>query len=124
MAFKAMYGNAPTADLKADYQAAVKFGVFRIGKEALYVPAFPTGAKYVPLTALDGAWVQKSAMSPKGCCGGQIPVFVLHVRYGKEFYQNLTFEKEQEANRALDLLKERRPDLPGAPERAAGKNAI
>ena len=55
MAFKAMYGNAPTADLKADYQAAVKFGVFRIGKEALYFPAFPTGAKYVPLTALDGA---------------------------------------------------------------------
>ena len=87
MAFKAMYGNAPTADLKADYQAAVKFGVFRIGKEALYFPAFPTGAKYVPLTALDGAWVQKSAMSPKGCCGGQIPVFVLHVRYNTDQLQ-------------------------------------
>ena len=124
MAFKAMYGNAPTADLKADYQAAVKFGVFRIGKEALYFPAFPTGAKYVPLTALDGAWVQKSAMSPKGCCGGQIPVFVLHVRYGKEFYQNLTFEKEQDAKRALELLREHRPALPGAPEEASTGKSI
>ena len=118
MAFKAMYGDAPAADLKADYQAAVKFGIFRIGKEALYFPAFPTGAKYIPLTALDGAWIRSSSMSPKGCCGGQIPVFVLHVRYGKEFYQNLTFEKEQDAKRALDLLRDRHPGLAGKPEGA------
>ena len=63
MAFKAIYGKAPAADLKADYQAAVRFGIFRIGREALYFPSFPTGAKYIPLTALDGARVQKSSMS-------------------------------------------------------------
>lgn len=118
MAFKAMYGSAPAQDLKADYQAAVKFGIVRIGKEALYFPAFPTGAKYIPLTAVDRAWIQKSSLSPKGCCGGQLPVFVLRVQYGGEFSQNLTFEKEQDADRALGLLKERRPDLPGAPEGA------
>ena len=93
MAFKAMYGDALAADLKADYQAAEKFGIFRIGREALYFPSFPTGAKYLPLTALDGVWAQKSSMSPKGCCGGQIPVYVLRLQYGHEFYQNLTFEK-------------------------------
>lgn len=113
MAFKAMYGDALAADLKADYQAAEKFGIFRIGREALYFPSFPTGAKYIPLTALDGVWAQKSSMSPKGCCGGQIPVYVLRLQYGHEFYQNLTFEKEQDVNRVLALLKERRPDLPG-----------
>ena len=60
-------------------------------------------------------------MSPSGCCGGQIPVFVLHVGYGNELYQNITIEKERDANRALDLLREYRPDLPGAPaEKAAG----
>ena len=118
MAFRAIYGTLGEQELKADYQSAVKFGTFRIGKAALYFPSFPTGAKYIPLTELDSAWVQKSAMSPKGCCGGQIPVFVLQVRYGKEFYQNLTIEKEQDANRALGLLRERRPDLPGAPEGA------
>lgn len=121
MAFKAMYGKAPEANLKADYQAAVRFGVFRIGREAIYFPSFPVGAKYIPLTALDAAWVQKSAMSPSGCCGGKIPVFVLHVGYGNELYQNITIEKEQDANRALDLLRKYRPDLPGAPaEKAAG----
>ena len=31
-------------------------------------------------------------------------------------YQNLTFDREQDANRALALLKERLPELPGAPE--------
>ena len=120
MAFQAMYGNLPETDVKADYREAVKFGTFRIGKEALYLPAFPTGAEYLPLAALDSAWIQKSTISPKGCCGGQFPVFVLRVRYGNELYQNLTLDKEQDANRALSLIKERRPDLPGAPE---GKNS-
>lgn len=125
MAFKAIYGTAGEQELKADYQSAVKFGTFRIGEVAMYFPSFPTGAKYIPLTELDSAWVQRSAMSPKGCCGGQIPVFILHVRYGNEFYQNLTFEKEQDAKRALDLLRERRPELPGAPEEAsAGKSIL
>ena len=30
MAFKAMYGDALAADLKEDYQAAEKFGIFRM----------------------------------------------------------------------------------------------
>ena len=45
MAFKAMYRDLPETDVKADYREAVKFGTFRIGKEALYLPAFPTGAE-------------------------------------------------------------------------------
>ena len=124
MAWKAMYGAAPAADLKADYRAAAKFGTFRIGKEALYFPAFPTGASYIPLSALDSAWVRKSLMSPKGCCGGQFPVYVLHVSYGGGLYQNLTLEKEQEARRALGLLREGRPDLPGMPDEAASSGGL
>ena len=124
MAFKAIYGSVEEQELKADYQSAVKFGTVRIGKAAMYFPAFAIGAKYIPLTELDSAWIQKSAMSPKGCCGGQIPLFILHVCYGKEFYQNLTFEKEQDAKRALELLREHRPALPGAPEEASTGKSI
>ena len=116
MAFKVMYGTPIEKDLKPDYQSAAKLGNIRLGKVALYFPAFPTGAKYLPLTELNRAWVQKSSFSPKGCCGGQLPVFLLRVQYGGEFYQNLTFDREQDANRALALLKERLPELPGAPE--------
>ena len=115
MAFKAIYGN-PLQDPKSDYQSAVEIGNIRFGKDALYIPAFPVGAQYLPLETLDRAWVQKSSISPKGCCGGQLQVFVVRVQYGGEFYQSLTFAREQDANRALGLLKERRPELPGAPE--------
>ena len=41
MAFKAMYGDNLVKDPKADYRDAVKIGNVRIGKEALYFPAFP-----------------------------------------------------------------------------------
>lgn len=115
MAFKAMYGNIPEQELKADYRAAVKLGTVRVGKEALYFPAFPVGARYLPLAALDRAWVQKSFKSPSGCCGGQLQVFVLRVQYGGKFYQNITFEWERDANRALALLTECRPELSATP---------
>ena len=116
MAFKAIYGDTLLKEPKVDSQAAVKVGNVRIGKEALYIPAFPVGAQYLPLAALDRAWVQKSSISPKGCCGGQLQVFVVRMQYGGEFYQNLTFDRERDANRALDLIRESRPDIPGAPE--------
>lgn len=120
MAFKAICGTAAELELKADYRSAVRLGTVRIGKTALYFPAFPTGAKYIPMTELESAWIQKSAMSPKGCCGGQFPIFVLRVRYGKMFYQNLTFEKEQDAKRALELLRAGRPGLSGISEETGG----
>lgn len=120
MAFKAICGTAAEPELKADYRSAVRLGTVRIGKTALYFPAFPTGAKYIPMTELESAWIQKSAMSPKGCCGGQFPIFVLRVRYDKTFYQNLTFEKEQDAKRALELLRAGRPGLSGVPEETGG----
>ena len=120
MAFKAICGTATEPELKADYRSAVRLGTVRIGKTALYFPAFPTGAKYIPMTELESAWIQKSAMSPKGCCGGQFPTFVLRVRYGKTFYQNLTFEKEQDAKRALELLRAGCPGLSGISEETGG----
>ena len=116
MAFKTMYEKVPVKDPKADYQSAVRIGNVRIGKEALYLPSFPLGAQYLPLAALERAWMQKSALATSGCCGVQLPVYVLRVEYGGEFYQNLTFDKEQDARRALSLIQEICPELPGAPE--------
>ena len=124
MAFKAMHGDNLVKDPKADYRDAVKIGNVRIGKEALYFPAFPVGAQYLPLITLNRAWVQKSSISPKGCCGGQLQVFLVRVQYGGEFYQNLTFDREPEAQRALSLIQERLPELPGAPEGAPSGNSI
>lgn len=122
MAWKAIYKEVPVENPKADYRAAVRIGNFRFGREALYLPAFPTGAQYLPLAALDRAWVQKSAVSAKCCCGAQVPVYVVRLQYGGTFYQNLTFDTEKEATRVLELLKTARPELAGAPEQAAAGN--
>ena len=50
------------------------------------------------------------------CCGVQLPMYVVRLQCAGGFYQTLSFDKEKDAERALSLLRERRPDLPGAPE--------
>ena len=55
MAFKVLYGNEFNEDLKADYKSTIKIGSYRFSKKALYFPSFPTGAKYIPISAIDGA---------------------------------------------------------------------
>ena len=111
MAFKVLYGNEFNEDLKADYKSTIKIGSYRFSKKALYFPSFPTGAKYIPISAIDGAWVRKSRLSITGCCAGQIPVFILHVRCGSDYSNNLTFDNKAAANKALELLQEYIPNL-------------
>ena len=117
MTFKVIYGDAIGEDLTEDYKGADKCGGYRFGKSAIYFPRFPFGAEYIPLSVLEGAWVRKSTMSIKGCCAGQIPIYVLHVCAGAEFFQNLKFDRKQDAERALSLLKQYRPGLSDAPEK-------
>lgn len=115
MAMKSMCPTHTVEDAKSDYQSATKIGPFRFGAKAVYLPAFP-GSQYLALEALNRAWVQRSALSPKGCCGAQLPVFVLRVQYNGQFFQNFTFDKEADAQQALTLLKEHSPQLLGAPD--------
>ncbi len=116
MTFKVIYGDEIKDDLTSDYKAAVKFSDFRIGKKALYFPIFPLGAKYIPLSEIEGAWVRKSTMSIKGCCAGQIPVFVLHVSMKGDESRNFTFDRKKDAEKALETLKNCIPGLCDAPE--------
>lgn len=113
MAMKSVCEAFPMADAKTDYQSAVKIGAYRIGRSALYFPGF-LSVQYLPLAAVRRAWVQKSAISAKGCCGAQLPVYVLRVQYEGGFYQNFTFDRPETADRAMGLLRERLPELPGA----------
>ena len=59
---------------------------------------------------------QKGTLSTSGCCGVQLPMFVVRLQCAGGVFQTLSFDKEKDAERALSLLRERRPDLPGAPE--------
>lgn len=100
---------------KADYQSAVRVGQYRMSSQALYFAAFPF-SKYLPYGAIQRAWCQKSSLPLTGCCGKELPVVVLRVKYEGGFYQNFTFERQSEADRVLTLLRQCRPDVPQEPE--------
>lgn len=116
MEFKILYGKESNEDLTPDYKSAIKFGSFRIGKIAIYFPALFAGTKYIPLDAINGAWVRKSTLSIKGCCAGQIPVFVLHISCENDQSHNITIDREKDAKQALKLIKEYRPNIASTPE--------
>ncbi len=111
MALKSVCEAFPVEDPKADHKAAEKLGAYRFGARALYFPGFPS-THYLPTAALRRAWVQKSAMAVKGCCGAQLPLFLLRVEYEGGFFQNFTFDAPRDAERALELVRAVRPDLP------------
>lgn len=124
MKFEPMYGNAMEGNLEEDYKAAKKYSGFRIGKEALYFPSFPFKAKYIPLSKIDEAWVKKTVMPVKGCCGGSIPIYVLRVCSGKEFFHNISLENKKDAENALALLKEYIPNLLDSSDRTVDDGKI
>ena len=99
----------PTA--AEDYRAAQKVAQYRVGREAVYVPAFP-GNRYVPFSAVTKAFSKNSSLPLKGTCGKAIPIVKVRLFYdGEEFYQELVAESHAQANLILDALAAARPDI-------------
>lgn len=94
-----------------DYRSAQKVAQYRVGREAVYVPAFP-GNRYVPFSAVTRAFSKNSSLPIKGTCGKAIPVVKVRVFYDGEFYQELLVEKRQDADLILDRIAAARPDVP------------
>lgn len=94
-----------------DYRTAQKVEQYRVSGEAMYISAFP-GSKYIPFAALDRVWTKNTGISVTGTCGKQIPMVCLRLCYDGEFYQNYLFEKQSGADKVLERIRARRPDLP------------
>lgn len=103
-------------DPRGDYRTAVRAEQYRVSQQAIYFPAFP-GTRYLPFRAVRQAWTQKSSLSLTGCCGKELPVVVLRMKYQGGFYQTFTFEKQTTADRVLSLLSACCPDVLLEPER-------
>lgn len=116
MAIKSVCPSVELEDPRGDYKASVRAEQYRVSKQAIYFAAFP-GTKYVPFRAVRQAWAQKSSISLTGCCGKELPVVVLRMRYEGGFYQNFTFEKQKTADQVLALLAECCPEALLEPER-------
>ena len=108
---KSMSAKHTLENAAEDYRAAQKVAQYRVGREAVYVPAFP-GNRYVPFSAVTKAFSKNSSLPIKGTCGKAIPVVKVRLFYdGKEFYQELMVETHAQANTVLDALAAARPEI-------------
>jgi len=110
--FRPLCPDALIPDPGADYRAADRAEQFRMGAEALYLPAFP-GTKYLPYAAVRRAWLQSASLPLTGCCGKELPMTVLRTELGDGFFQNFSFEKRESAERVLARIREKNPSAGG-----------
>ncbi len=115
MAMKSLCPEAALPDPAADRKESRRVEQYRVSGAAIYFKTFP-GEKYLPFCAVERAWGQKSSVRLTGCCGKDLPVVVLRVKYSGGFYKNFTFEKQESADRVLAALREARPEVPQEPE--------
>lgn len=115
MAIQSLCPAITLPDPAADRKTARRVEQYRLSEQAIYIKAFP-GDKYLPFTAVRRAWTQKSSMPLTGCCGKELPVVVLRVRYEGGFYQNFTFENQRGADQVLEAVARACPDTPLTPE--------
>lgn len=108
---KSMSRRCEVENAAEDYRTAQKVEQYRVSGEALCIAAFP-GSKYIPFAALDRVWTKNTGISVTGTCGKQIPMVCLRLCYDGEFYQNYLFEKQAGADKVLERIRARRPDIP------------
>lgn len=115
MAMRSVCEKITVEDPREDYRNGYRAEQYRVGKQAIYIAAFP-GNKYLPFAAIRQAWTQDSSINVIGTCGKSLPVVVLRVRYEGNFYHTFTFEKQKTADRVLESITAGNPEVILAPE--------
>ena len=98
-------------DAAGDYAAAQRLAQYRLGRDAVYFPAFPA-TRYIPFAAVSKVMARHTSMPLTGCCGKALPMICVRLFYDGEFYQDFMFETQKEADAVLDRIRSRRPELP------------
>ncbi len=112
MPYRSICNGTRVEDPKEDCRGAVRFGTFRIGRQAVYFPTFPAGGQYLAYQDITKMLLKPSSLHPKGCCGGGVPIFVLRLEYGQGRGKNLILDNEKQAARAAAELKKVCPETP------------
>lgn len=92
-----------------DLRQARRAAQYRVSPLAFYFPAFP-GWMYIPHSALTGAVVRNSTLATTGCCGKQLPVMKLVLRWeggSREF----VVDPPRHMDTILELVRSARPEL-------------
>ena len=97
-------------DAAGDYAAAQRLAQYRLGRDAVYFPAFPA-TRYIPFAAVSKVMARHTSMPLTGCCGKALPMVCVRLFYDGEFYQDVMFENLKETDRLLDAVQAARPEL-------------
>ena len=97
-------------DAAGDYAAAQRLAQYRLGRDAVYFPAFPA-TRYIPFAAVSKVMARHTSMPLTGCCGKALPMICVRLFYDGEFYQDFMFENLKETDRLLDAVQAARPEL-------------
>ena len=107
MAWAPYLEGRTVADPKQDAKNGVRIEQYRISREAVYFPK----EQDLLISDIRRVWIQSSRLSVVGACGRGIPVFVVRLDHGAEKKVNLMIEKQENAERMVQLLSEANPSI-------------
>lgn len=106
---KSLCPNISLADAKEDFRGADRVAQFRISSKAFYLPAFPQWT-YIPLSELTGVVVRGASLPTIGCCGKELPVLKLTLRWA-EGERELVIDPPKHMDTILGHIRNARPEL-------------
>lgn len=115
MALKSLCPEITLTDPAADKKAATRIGQYRVSNRAIYFPAFPFD-KYLPFDAIRRVWTTKYSIPLVGCCGKSLPAVMLRIAFEGGFYQEFSFESQEEADRVMNQIHQACPQVLIGPE--------
>ena len=96
-------------DAAEDHSASSRLAQYRLGREAVYFPAFP-GTRYLPFDAVSKVMARHTSMPLTGCCGKELPVIKLVLRWeGGEEQQ--VIDPPKHTDTLLNQILAARPDV-------------
>ena len=110
-ALKSLSQTRALEDASTDRKISRRVEQFRVSDTAVYFPAFP-GDQYLPYEALSHVLSKNTAISVTGTCGKQLPMVRVRLYYDGEFYKDLLFEKQKNADKLLEAISAFQPEMP------------
>ena len=96
-------------DAAEDHRGATRIAQFRISDKAFYLPAFP-GVQYIPFSTLTGVILRTASLSTIGCCGKELPVLKLTLRWS-EGNREFVIDPPKHADTILSRIRAACPEL-------------
>jgi len=106
---KSLCPGMELVDAKEEFRSAERVAQYRISSKAFYLPSFP-GWAYVPLAELTGVVVRNASLSTIGCCGKELPVLKLTLRWAEE-ERELVIDPPKHVDTILGYIRNARPEL-------------